>query len=116
MKRPEKKIKNCSGETLVETLASILIGSLSVILLVSMIMASVSINRKAEKYDEEYYSKLNGAERQDAGDIYTPEVASGKAVVTISVKDEALSPVDIEVTCYGGEGVCSYAKKETTGP
>lgn len=115
MKHLKEKIKNCTGESLVEVLASILIGSLSMILLVSMIMASVRINEKAEKYDEKYYENLAGAERQEPADIYTPTgVDSDK--VTIGVDKIGTTTITLQVTYYGGEGICSYAKKETVGP
>lgn len=47
----KKKLRARHGETLVEVLASILVCGLAILLLTSMIMASMNINRRAREMD-----------------------------------------------------------------
>lgn len=47
----KKKLRARRGETLVEVLASILISGMAILLLTSMIMASMNINRRAREMD-----------------------------------------------------------------
>ena len=93
----EKKLRGSGGETLVEVLASILIGALSVALLFGSIMASANITRQAQNSDEDYYKNLSAAEAR------TAPGENG----TLTVNDSSL-----DITIYGGGGTWSYARKE----
>ncbi|MDO5445018.1 MAG: hypothetical protein Q4F31_05285 [Eubacteriales bacterium] len=53
MKRILRKLKNTSGETLAETLVSVLIVSLASVVLAAMIGAASRMNIKAKNYDKE---------------------------------------------------------------
>lgn len=92
------------GETLVEVLASILIGSLSVALLFSMAMAAGNMDRGARAVDEEYYEAFNQAE------IQTSELTAASSAVTVS---GGFSSTAVDVVFYGGVGALSYALKDT---
>lgn len=107
-----RKWKDGRGETLVEVLAAILIGSLSVALLFGAIMASATMDRQARNLDEKYYDVLSKAERQGSGDeLFTPETEpETPPAVTVKSADGTGTEVKIgEVTFYGGEGAISYA-------
>lgn len=56
------KIKSNKGETLIETLVSILIAALSVALLTTSVMAAARMNKTARDADAEFYKKLEAAE------------------------------------------------------
>lgn len=101
-----RKLSDVRGETLVEVLASILIGSLSVALLFSMVMASGNMDRGAKEADEAFMESLNAAE----GRTSVPAVPAG-AKVTVGNKDSTVTSDTAEphVTFYGGEGAVSYA-------
>lgn len=98
------KLRSQRGESLVEVLASVLIGVLAVGLLASAIAVSSQIDRSAEKKDESFYEELSAAEAQKA-----PEAAG-----TVSVTPSGGSPVTYQVDYYGGDDIYSY-KLQTGG-
>ena len=79
-----EKLQNSQGETLVETLASILICALSVTLLFGAVMASTRMDRIAQEADARYYQDLSKAERQrrdlPESDVFTPPAGTTPAV------------------------------------
>ena len=94
-----EKLNGSQGETLVEVLASILIGALSVALLFPAVMASVNMDRTAKKVDGEFQIILKAAEERDAA-----AGTSGQVTVKYGAVSESVS-----VTFYGGKGARSYA-------
>ncbi|WP_312279248.1 hypothetical protein [Oscillibacter sp.] len=64
-----------SGETLVETLAAILIAALASILLLQMTVVSVRINEKARQMDEDYQTALSAVESQREGSFDGEDIA-----------------------------------------
>ena len=62
MKKVLKKLRSKSGETLVESIAAILIFTLASILFFSMVNASANINTETKKADREYYAQQVTAE------------------------------------------------------
>lgn len=97
------KLKSQRGETLVETMASIVIAALSVALLFTCVMAGVQINRMAQGADEAYYKALTAAETQTADEEHPAK--SGKVKITGGSTWE-----ELDVSLYGGEGMYAYAK------
>ena len=108
----KRKRKDNRGETLVEVLASILIGSLSVALLFSMVMASGNMDRGAETVDGAFNESLKKAEEQ-TDPVVDPALVPAGAKVTVA--NAAISK-DLPVTFYGGEGALSYALPKETSP
>lgn len=98
MKSIKRKLRGQRGETLVEVLASILIATLSVALLLGGVAVSVNINRQADAADEAFYENLTAAESRTG----TPK--SG----TIAIVEGGVS-ISIPVWVYGGEKLWSYA-------
>lgn len=111
-----RKLNDARGETLVEVLASILIGSLSVALLFSMVMASGNMDRSAEETDKVFNESLRAAEKQ------TDTPVSGQ--VTVRNNADPLPPAgspdpyskDVPVNFFGGQGALSYALPKETSP
>ena len=102
-----RKGLNSRGETLVETLAAILIGVLSVTLLVGSVTASGNLARQADRSDESFFTTLTQAETRE-----TPLTAGDGATVTIT---EGGTTVTIPAQVYGGEDLYSYARDPSGG-
>lgn len=106
------KWKDSRGETLVEVLAAILIGSLSVALLFGAIMATAKMDRQAQNIDASYYQVLSKAEMQDS-DTDKLEGAAGLKITAAPAGAGPGAPaasVEItNITFYGGKGAISYA-------
>lgn len=98
------KLKSQRGETLVETLASIVIAALSVALLFTCVMAASQINRMAQEADAAYYADLTAAETQ-AADADHP-AKSGEIEI---------NGIGFAISLYGGQGMYAYARGGT-GP
>lgn len=95
----KKKLKDNRGETLVELLASILIGALSIAMLFSTLMAADRMDKRTREKDETYYANLSGAEAQKDGPT------SGTVTV---------NGVPITVNFYGSDGAISYHLPSTS--
>ena len=63
MKKIIRKLKSKAGESLVESMAAILIFTLSSIALLSMISASADINRTAKVADEQFQKQKEESEK-----------------------------------------------------
>lgn len=87
------KLKSNSGESLVESLASILIFTLASIVMFSLFAAAGRINSNAREWDEEAQRQIEAAERAD--------VRTGSGTVTITLDGGTLASVAVDV--YGGE-------------
>lgn len=98
MKALNKKLRSQRGETLIEVLASILITTLSVALLLGGVAVSASLGRQADMSDQSFYEALTAAEQRQ-----TP-IANQSVTVT-----EGGASVQIPVQVYGGQGLYSYA-------
>lgn len=105
MKRALWKLQDAAGETLIELLASILVGSLSVLVLVTMIVTSARINDSIRDIDEDYYKYLSAAEMQDPSGEITSEDD------TLIVIQAGTNEIKIPVTYYGGGSIFSYKIK-----
>lgn len=66
------------GETLVETLAAILVVSLTSVFLLTSIMAAQRVNRRAGEADEQLRLEQNAVERRENGKPGTVQVGSSQ--------------------------------------
>lgn len=115
--RLRRKLHSSRGETLIETLAAILIASLSVALLFTCIMASVRMDETARAADARYYAALSAAEKQETGmELVDADGNAIGAVVTVTGEGGAAAPpqATFQVGLYGGEDMYSYKAKEVT--
>ena len=99
------KLKSQRGETLVETMASIVIAALSVALLFTCVVTSVRLDQAAKQMDEAYYKALTLAETQTAGEDGEYPVKSGEVKIVNGAAEKVLN-----ILLYGGEGMYAYAK------
>lgn len=103
----KRRLASAAGETLVETLAAILVAALSVTLLVGGVNAAAQIDRAAQTADDDFYADLTAAEGQ-AGE-------SAPLTVTVTAQGETFE-TKIDADLYGGEGdLRAYARQEREG-
>lgn len=102
-----ERLASHSGETLVETLVSVLVIAMAALLLASMISASGSIDISARNEDDEFYKSLSAAELQ----ADTSESGSIEIIVQKQnggeYTDEG-APETVQVDAYGADGLASY--------
>lgn len=108
--RLKTKLRNARGETLIEVLASVLVGALSVALLFGCAMVCVRLDRDATTADAEHAKALTDAEIQQTpaenAALFAPSVTDTR--VTVTRLDGTGTPAKITVAYYGGKGAVSY--------
>lgn len=87
-------MRGCAGETLVETLCSILVCALSVAALSVAVAAATHMNQSAQRTSDDYREVRQQAETQ-AG------APTGTTTITVD-------GVTYDVSVYGGDGAISY--------
>lgn len=87
-----KKLRQQSGETLIEALVSMLIAVLSMGILAMAVMASTNLNMQTREMDEKYRSQLNEVESlsgewkiQDVTIQFAPEDGTADYMETVQV-------------------------------
>lgn len=94
MKKIILKLKSKAGESLVESMAAILIFTLSSIALLSMISASADINRTAKVADQQFQKQMTVVEKAESTDAETGYVAK-TGYVTFMINKDPNNPVSI---------------------
>ncbi len=102
------KLHSQRGETLVELLASILVATLSVGLLLGSITASSKIDAKGKSMDQTFYEALTKAESRT-----TPVTGGGRQQVRL--EEDARLIGTLPVSVYGDDGLYAYARKPAGG-
>lgn len=112
MERIRRKLKSVRGESLVELLASILIGGLSVTMLATLIITAAHLKESAKKRDKEYYDSLAKAEKQEnvLDGVVPPVTVTYKTATGVEQTEK------IDVIYYGTDDMVSYKIKETETP
>ena len=113
MKTILKKLKSKVGESLVESLAAILIFTMASIVLYSMVTAAGDINRKAKEEDAENQAQLVAVEQG------LPSAKNGTGTVTFSMVTSGGSTVkiaEVGVDVYGGRNDSLYTYFVQTPP
>lgn len=122
-----EKLRTSRGETLVEVLASVLVCSLSIMLLLGAVTASTDIDLQAQNADGEYYAALTKAERQskvklppdDESDISPDAVGAKVTVVNGDGKTAEIPAVgdgENGLHFYGTDRLLSYAVDKPEPP
>lgn len=104
------KFSDSKGETIAETLAAVVIASISVSLLFGAIMYSGNIAKATEDKDEKFYLNANLARTQSQ--VYDSGTLGYSSSISISNASETVS-VDLPVNFYGGDGILSYELSES---
>lgn len=92
MKALMNKLRTSSGETLVESLASILIFTLASLVMFSMVTVALRVNTAVKQWDLENQRQVNAAERAD--------IPTGSGTVTIRLEGSPIADVAVDV-CGG---------------
>lgn len=104
MKKIIKRLKGKTGETLVESMAAILIFTFSSIIMLSMVSSAADINTAAKKADQEYF--------EDMVIIELAETPTGTNTVSFSILPSgSVSPISgsASVDVYSGtNGMYAY--------
>lgn len=97
-----RKAKSKKGETLVETLAAILIITLATIILIGSTMGASKINKKVKEADNKFYEQVDKAELKRAENKY--------AVGQIYIKNDTYSVnITENIDLYGEDkGLTSF--------
>ena len=101
MKAMFRKLKSKAGESLVETLAAILIFTMASIVMYSMITSAGDINRTAKEMDAKNQAHLAAVEKGD------PNAKNGSAVISFNMDGELIAQSTVDI--YGGTGDSLYA-------
>ena len=104
-KHPISKVK---GETLVETLAAILMCTLAIVMLTTAILTASRLNQTATDQDEDLYTQQTDAETLNKNS--TLNVTDG--TVTIEENATDTNTTTANVTFYGGSDITSYEASE----
>ena len=120
-----EKLKQQKGETLIETMMSLMIAVMCMSILVISVTTSSKINMETNKRDQKYFEDLQVAE-QHLEELREEEYGTKKAKVTITFAAQSNNDLQgdageatqqeeyILVTVYGGEdnSFATYTKKE----
>ena len=105
-----KKLRSRAGESLIESLAAILVVTMASIVMYSMVTAAADINTKAKKNDLAIQQQMDVAERADVAS------GSGKIHMYIEYNDEQKKVAEVDVDIFGARGdLYSYFVKEAVG-
>ena len=108
MKAMFRKLKSKAGESLVETLAAILIFTMASIVMYSMITSAGDINRTAKEMDAKNQAHLAAVEKGD------PNAKNGSAVISFNMDGKLIAQSTVDI--YGGTGDSLYAYFLQTQP
>lgn len=99
------KLKNRRGETLLETLASLLIAAIAMLMFAEIIAATARVTKTGQSWNEDVSQRSNFLEkRQASSDTVKPY--PGTITIDGLIEDTG---VTFYVARYGGEDVISYA-------
>ena len=93
-----KKLRSRAGESLVESLAAILVVTMASIVMYSMVTAAADINMAAKRNDQAVQEQMAVAERGD-GDGTTGTI---KMYIQNGDREEIVATVPVNI--YGGDG------------
>ncbi len=96
-----KKLKSKAGETLVESLAAILIFTMASIVMYSMVTAAGDINRTAKELDQQVQQQMVDVEKGEAS------CKTGSGTVTMTLNSLEIAKVQVDI--YGGEDDSLFA-------
>ena len=95
----KRKLKSQKGETLIETLAALLVMALGTAVFAGMVNVSSRMNESAIERDRSYYAALTRAET----------VAGGEAAsVTVTYEDEKTDTVSVTLSRADDSKLVSY--------
>ena len=107
MKNILRKLKSKAGESLIESLAAILIFTMASIVMYSMVTTAADINRTAKEMDETNQQHLIAVEKG------LPGAKNGSADITFSLNGTEIAETNVDI--YGGQDGSLYTYFVHTG-
>ena len=116
MNKMKKKLRSKKGESLIESLVSILIFTLASIMLYTMLSTSVRLNQAAKDADAKHEIEMIYAEQGEKAYPELPDGANANGEVKIGlVKDDGskqtLVKYNVEIHRQDKDSLYSYSKK-----
>ena len=106
MKSILNKLKSKVGESLVESLAAILIFTMASIVMYSMVTTAGDINMKAKEMDEQNQEHLVAVEKGESAWLNAENAAYCSGSVTFTLNGSTVASEKVDV--YGGEDGSLY--------
>lgn len=107
MKNILRKLKSKAGESLIESMAAILIFTMASIVMYSMVTTAADINRTAKEMDEANQQHLIAVEKG------LPGAKNGSADITFSLNGTEIAETNVDI--YGGQDGSLYTYFVHTG-
>lgn len=107
MKNLFHKLRSKAGESLIESLAAILIFTMASIVMYSMVTTAADINRTAKEMDEANQQHMIAVEKG------LPEAQNGSATITFSLNGTEIAETNVDI--YGGQDGSLYTYFVHTG-
>ena len=95
MKTLLRKLKSKAGESLIESLAAILIFTMASIVMYTMVTTAGDLNRTAKEMDNANQQHMIAVEKG------LPDAKNGSAVITFSLGSTEIAQTQVDI--YGGE-------------
>ena len=95
MKNILRKLKSKAGESLIESMAAILIFTMASIVMYSMVTTAADINRTAKEMDETNQQHMIAVEKG------LPDAKNGTAIITFSLGSTEIAQTQVDI--YGGQ-------------
>lgn len=113
MKAVFKKLRAKSGETLIESLAAILIFTMASVVMFSMVTSAANINRIAKEMDEKNQKHMIAVEKGLKEDENHNRIINGSATITFSFNGGTIASTNVDI--YGGKDGSLYTYFIQTG-
>ena len=107
MKNLFHKLRSKAGESLIESLAAILIFTMASIVMYSMVTTAADLNRTAKEMDEANQQHLIAVEKG------LPGAQNGSADITFSLNGTEIAETNVDI--YGGQDGSLYTYFVHTG-
>lgn len=112
MKNLISKLESKAGESLIETLAAILIFAMASIIMYTMVTTAGDLNLKTKEMDEANQQHMIAVEKGLTSDKNgTPIITVSDATITFSIGTNTIAQVDVNI--YGGQNGSLYAYYQT---
>ena len=102
-----RKLKNKAGESLIESLAAILIFTMASLVMYTMVTTAADLNRTAKEMDEANQQHLIAVEKG------LPGAQNGSADITFSLNGTEIAEANVDI--YGGQDGSLYTYFVHTG-
>lgn len=96
-----RKLKTKGGETLVESLAAILVFTMASIVMYTMVTTAANINMTAKEMDEANQKHMIAVEKGLKVDENNNQILNGSALITFTMGSTQIADATVDI--YGGQ-------------